>query len=221
MAYARFHGVARDHQGLDPLSSIPHTPTNLAASLDDPDDPYLVTMRSAQLTAEQKQRERLDITKSGAMFLSSILQTPTLLEKAGSEICWDDLLPDHRRIKRLKVEGPLLKGDHELDMRAFRNQPNLNQVAIEIPIEQLDDEKDEGLGFPTYCKELPGQMQDMITREKLDCSREVLHFMQEIRKSLSSSTDDAHQQVYDKIRWSPKVSYHFNLAELMNANMFL
>lgn len=210
LAYARFHGIARDHLGLDHNNLIPHASTKTTASLDDPDDPSLVSVRNAQLTALEGQNEKLDITRSGAIFLSSILQTPTYLEKAGSEIRWDALLPDYRLIKRLKVEEPLLKGDHELNMRAFRNQTNLNQMDVEISIEQLDDENDEGLGFPTYCRDLPGQMQDRIAQEKLDCSRTVLQFMQDIRQPWSGSMEDAHKQVYDRINWSPTVRLPFH-----------
>lgn len=205
VVYARFHGIARSHLAVDPLSFMPRPPADSAVSLDDPDDGSLLTVKGARSTLTQKQREKLDISKTGAIFLSSVLKTPVLLKETELEIRWDDLLPDYRRLKRMRMEEPILKGDHELDMRSFRGQTSLDQMELDLPLEQLDDENDEGLGFPVHHQYLPRQMQDRFAKEKLDCTKEVLIFMQDIRQVLTSSMEEAHGQVYEMINWSSKV----------------
>lgn len=205
LEYARFHGVATNHLAIDASSYLTCTgAANLEPSLDDADE--VPQPEDIQSMLTEKHSEKLDIGKREALLLSSIIKAPSQLESVSCEHGWDGVLPDYRGIRRMKVEEPILRHDHELDMLSFRAQVSLDRVDLDLPLEPIDDERDEGLAFPSYCQGLPSQMQERTTNEKLDCTRETLHFMEKIRDPLTSSLQDVHHTLYKNMTCRSKVN---------------
>ncbi|EFW21080.1 hypothetical protein D8B26_002661 [Coccidioides posadasii str. Silveira] len=165
--YARFHGIARNHRAIDPLAFIsPPLPSGLSGSLKDTKGCPVLSLDQLREPGYQKQKEKLNISKAGALFLKSAIR-PSSSDFRRS-LDWDNLLPDPRQIENIKQNPPLLRTDHENDMHLFRDMLSLDRMEVDLPLEKIDDEHDEGLRFPSYVRELPNQIHDYIANEKLD-----------------------------------------------------
>src|SRR5436190_9455489 len=180
LEYARFYGIAIDHEACNPVDCIPVGDVeDIDVSLGDPiDGPHLDLPSASSLT--QLEKEKLSISRNGGIFLFSASKPPAILHDE-SEKSWDECLPDRHRIKNMMQDVPIVKSDHELDMRLFQSRISLESLELDLPLEIIEDENDEGLGFPSNFWEIPRQVQERVKREKLDCTREVLMFIQQIR----------------------------------------
>lgn len=181
LEYARFHGVASSTlPSSDLLAYIsPDTLESLESTLQDPSTGDFETKLSTAAThVKSKEKERLEIERDGAVFLSSIIKPTTqqpLLHPASTS---------RHRVKNMKIDPPILQSDHELDMRAFSHGVSvipLDPSKLDLPLEQLEVENDEGIEWPRYYMDFPAQVWEMVRAEKLDCTREVLLFIQGVR----------------------------------------
>ncbi|KAK2754785.1 hypothetical protein FQN54_006678 [Arachnomyces sp. PD_36] len=179
LEYARFHGVASSHYpssdlldyiSTDDLESIPQ-------DLSEEDCDLQSTLSSAGTKAKVKENERLEIGRDGAILLSSIIKPALPLSRPS-------YTPSHllHRVRNMKLSLPILRSDHDLDMLAFDSSPiSLDPSELNLPLDKLERENDESLEWPDYCLDFPMQLWEGARREKLDCAREVLVFIQGIR----------------------------------------
>ena len=206
LKYARFHGVASDHFAADPNSYLQFPSAgDMSTQFDDPNETTQVEDTRSLLA--EKINEKLDIGKCEALLLSSVISARFLPESTDSEHGWDSVLPDYLSGRRMKAELPILRTDHELNMLSFRAQISLDHIDLDLPLEFIDDEQDEGLEFPSYCQGLPGQMQERTANEKLDCTRETLRFLEGVRVPLAVSVEDAHLRLYEDMAYYSKVNF--------------
>jgi hypothetical protein len=148
----------------------------------------------------EKQKEKLDISRSGAVYLSSVIKLLSSgRDHLSNENRWDAILPNYKRIANLRPAEPVLRGDHELDMLSFRAQISLEGLELDLPLEDLNTENDESLDFPEYSQEVPDQIYGVIAQEKLDCSRESLYILQQTKIALTSLTTEVHDRLYDDL----------------------
>ncbi|KAI9705433.1 MAG: hypothetical protein M1836_006188 [Candelina mexicana] len=164
LEYARFHHLASDYRALHPLSSngMPPPPENFLLGLADPDG---ATNHSHP--SEICEVERLSFGKDEAMFLHSIIAEPE--EPALVEWCSFD----HRRHQKQKLELPLLRTDHELDVREFGQRIIPDFRRLNLPLEKVDEEDDEGLSWPKNTYRLPKELLSYEEKGKLQYSREA------------------------------------------------
>ncbi|EEP79763.1 predicted protein [Uncinocarpus reesii 1704] len=180
--YARFYGIANDHMAIDPNSLIPQFPRNmLVNSLEDMNQHVSLDLSPLRQSISKQQRERLNISKADAAFLELALRQ----NSSGRlhPLKWNEFLLNRHRIADIKYDPPLLRTDHESDMLIFRKMLSPDRMEVDLPLEKIDTENDEGLVFPIYIRDLPRQVQERIANEKLDCTREILLFLQTTRKS--------------------------------------
>lgn len=177
--YARFHGVASPTLPSSDLTEYisPDTLESLESSLQHPDASDLqteISTAAAQITSKQK--ERLQIERDGAIFLSSIVKPPAQQPP---------LYPpstNRHRVRNMKIDPPLLQSDHELDLLAFSSgKISIDPSELDLPFEKLEVENDEALEWPLYYMDFPAQVWERVRTEKLDCAKEVLLYIQEIR----------------------------------------
>jgi hypothetical protein len=208
--YARFHGIASNYLASDPLDNIHSISRDLAtATLADPIGAAGLDFVAIANQAREQVKEKLEVGRDGAIFLSSILKPSRLGEEAQTKLSdWDAVcFPDlnhHHRIRDMKQEPPMLMTDHEVDMRLFAEDRRLEPVdlsKLDLLREDLNEENDEGLEWPGYFWDLPGQLWDRVRAEKIDCTREVLLFIQEVRNGDdgASSGDEAMDGMYDEL----------------------
>ena len=199
LEYARFYGLTVDHRQSHPLSELPHSlPAVLSAQ-----NPELLEITKDLGTITP---ERLEFGKGAAIFLASIINAKSYPPSAG-----DDLLPKTHRVRDLKFEPPLLRSDHELDMRQFggRIVPDLGHEHL--PLEKFNDESDEGLGWPSSYDELPVKASARSLAEKLAVSKDVLLYL---RDTLQQLKPDEEQPKYgSEIKQYRRVTSEFQECE--------
>ncbi|EXJ68732.1 uncharacterized protein A1O5_08526 [Cladophialophora psammophila CBS 110553] len=110
LEYARFHGLAIDHTSEDLVTYISQLP--LRAVEDDQQLSDLDFSTFSDKFVEPKLRLSQQATSSLA---------ESVLDHYPS-INWSHFLPDRHRVQNLKIEEPLLAGDHQTDVRRFRRE---------------------------------------------------------------------------------------------------
>lgn len=176
--YARFHGIAIDHQTITPLDQVPQPHESINDTLADPPDVPSIDPSKFHSTLEQELRsEKLEIPKDAARLLSSVVQAAS---RKSIDIDWNSFLPDRHRIRKLKLDLPLLKRDFDLSTSpaARAERIALDPVQLQLPREEVEDEHDEGLVFPKQYIDLSDRIWKEVSTERLDCSREDLELLQ-------------------------------------------
>lgn len=163
--YARFHGLADNHLGEDLRRLFPSG----LLSCSDTRLPEFELPKDERLPPEPKFR----LSRKAACLLASSVKPP-------SAPSWSYTLPDHRRVQKLKVEQPILKSDHDSDMRKVRCRKPFKLEAINlVPMEMDEVEDEEGLACSPRIRELAAQWDKKIAAEKLQTTREVLKALQD------------------------------------------
>ena len=165
--YARFYGLISDHLEPHPLQGIAARDTFHSLELDDDDG-----LSPPNFPAYGLPQERLTVDAGAAALLSSIA---ALAEVPPARV---DVIDTHR-IRNLKLELPLLRSDHEVDMLNFGPQivPDLEHEFL--PLEPVNEEADEGLTWPPTYYQLPGKYANESASEKLHVSSNALAYLQE------------------------------------------
>jgi hypothetical protein len=168
LEYAREQGICSDYT----KELAQHSDFNIGLLLgsafdQDLRDPFDDDFANAPAAATE-------LTKHVALLLKSILS----LRDVPVE---DPLTVDGRqRVLDLKQELPVLQTDAELDMLSFgmKLEPDVKDLRTRLPSEDLDEENDEGIGWPTKYFAYPAQCDAKIKSERLTVKRDVLSFLQ-------------------------------------------
>ena len=167
--YARLNGIASDHLELPPLSSLLTLSLGIDSNLTD--DSYLHQF----VFPDRSLDERLNIGKDAAQLLVWV-NTPNTPESIDAI-----MLPmlDSKDFKNVHFELPLLKSDHALDCRSFANREDfeIKLADVKLPLEMVDDEKNEGLSFPSSLYSKGDEILDELKQERLAVSRETMEFL--------------------------------------------
>ncbi|KAL8780349.1 MAG: hypothetical protein Q9194_000978 [Teloschistes cf. exilis] len=164
--YALDHGLSRDHLAINPLDLLP-LPDDTIAEQDNDDD-----WKMLQAAAASPPPEPLVAVKEALVFLAAT----NAHQYEGYQFEGHDVTPTYRDRKG-KLELPLLRTDHEADMVSFVHKIEPNLAHEFIPAETVDDELDEGLGWPSYCQVLPDKVFQDVQNEKLEVDKDVLAYM--------------------------------------------
>ncbi|MCJ1283286.1 hypothetical protein MMC26_002614 [Xylographa opegraphella] len=185
LEYARFYGLTVDHRHSHPLAEVPQS-LSTASSVYESD--VLEISKDLGTIAT----ERLELEKGAAIFLVSITNTKNYASSAG-----EDSLPKTHRVRDLKFELPLLKSDHELDLRQFvgRIVPDLSSERL--PLENLKDDLDEGLGLQSSYDELYVKVSAKYSVEKLAIPKDALLYLRDTIQQLKPGDEQ------------PRHDYHF------------
>ena len=175
--YARYYGLSRNHLEENPLRLVP-PPEDFLLQFDEGDGDFLLP----DINPYSPPSERLTAVKEAATLLGC------LDPKQYEESTFDDIgFSRHSKIRSLKVELPLLRSDHEVDMQSYFRQISPDLEREFFPYEQLDKERDEGLEWPSKYHELPDEFFKKAQSEKLEVSKEILTYISE---QLSVGGDD-------------------------------
>lgn len=183
LQYARLKGLSRDHLAEQfPWRHIAALQARVPDQLTS--DSELPQLDLQSLTADLPTKERLFLTKEGAQ----LLVATTIAEK--DEDVLTPLLQS-RRAKRMKLELPLLRTDHEQDCRQFAKtegfEPRLG--GIRLPEETVDDDKGEGFTIPSQYWDLGDSFMDNVREEKLIVSKETLTYIKGIYRDEWTDVD--------------------------------
>jgi hypothetical protein len=181
--YARFHGLAQDHRAVPPLfsASIPSPPADYLLQLSDPEDVPRLALPPAFTT-----QEKLFLDREAATLLSACMWNAEV--KLSQEEL--SIFTGQRRGKALKMELPILRTDHELDMRSFGRQVIPDLSGDNIPFEGVNEENDEGLSWPSASFDLPKIFEEKAKSEKLEVPKDAILRLQTIIRGECYTEDE-------------------------------
>lgn len=200
LEYARFHGLCRDYEMDHPLSKvlIPLAKEDLSSTTDEPEGALVHEALLAEV--HDSLNERLDVDKEAASFLMSILKTCKQDENEQIRVDPTILSP-----KRLKLELPILAGDHDVDMIDLRRRHEVKLTSNGIEPFQLDTEKGESLVFSSAEIKDKQRLDAELQNEKLDVSKETVELFRELRDLTSSDEVDYVKETYSSYKVSLKL----------------
>ena len=178
LEYARFYGIALDHLEWNHLQEL-SIPCDISAQLEDPRDVFRISDTSGSLPLE-----RLSVGTEAAGLLSSI----TNIGKRSRRFD-EDAGFDVHRFQKIKQELPILLTDHELDLRNFAPQVVPDLENEHLPLEKLDEDADEGIGWPSIYQELPDKFFKDAEAERLALPKQGLLYLQEVLRNQSSGAE--------------------------------
>ena len=167
LEYARYHGLARNHRERKCLQDI-------CFDIDFQDQGDDQSLFQFEDHAADPEVERLHVDRRVVELLSTITRPPI------KAYHFDENDEPRTNVRRgLKQEVPLLKTDHEDDLRRFapRFDPSLHDEYL--PLEGLDEELDEGLGWPSKYLDLPQRIEQEYRAERLVVSKDVIQYLVE------------------------------------------
>jgi hypothetical protein len=183
LEYARKNDLSRDYlkepyliTNLDIFGDYQETLT---------DDSYLPQF---DLTANVNTDESLTISEDAASLIASVAREDS------SE--WVDntmfQMIRSREYKNLRQELPLLKSDHETDCKKFAQREGfeIKLTNVKLPLEMVDEENNEGLGFSFTMWRKGSESLENLKKERLEVSRDTLAYLQNILKSDWTEEDE-------------------------------
>ncbi|KAI9930537.1 hypothetical protein MW887_011291 [Aspergillus wentii] len=183
LEYARFHGIAADftsaNNALEYVNQIHEIASEDLTSHEENVATFESHLSTVQSRIEQDLRkEKLDLRKEDARFLSMIIRD---VKAEQIDIDWDSLLPSFNRIRRLKVETPILHIDSDTDILSLKKPVSYDHDDIELPPAEKyprDCQMDILDSFLGMADKTIGNMK----MEKLDCTKDSLVMIQNARK---------------------------------------
>ncbi|KAI9641735.1 hypothetical protein NHQ30_009591 [Ciborinia camelliae] len=193
---ARSIGIARDHQ-LDDTSvddlllmkeNINHT------FLNDLNQDHLPQL-DIQVTINLD--ERLFVSQGAARLLGSVAQNES---QESIDALIYPLLGGSRDVKKMRLELPLLRSDHESDVRGFSRKDGfeLKPKDIKLPLELVSIENNEGLEFPPDFYNFETETFETIANEKIEVTRNSMIYLQTALKV--TLTRDDEQEIWESVR---------------------
>lgn len=192
--YARFHNLCQHYLYDNPLE-LPTVPTlteDIDASLRDP--PGIEAVAAPLKTLFQ---EPLLLEGDAVRLLKAVKVEANVDDFVALDVI------DYRRVAELKQEVPILRFNPEMDLREFGNIARTPFTSLSFPSEEVNDEENEGLGWPSSYFALPAHFDRIVQDEKLEIPRDVLMHLQdalqgEMTVDERSGILDAHAN-YEKV----------------------
>ena len=186
LEYARFYGLTHDHLGPCPLGGF-HGPDDLHLQLEDPAGVFRV-----DTTTSTPPSERLSASKEVVILLSSAIASPQ-----GIHPFDESKLLEIPRRRNLKVELPILRSIHELDVLEFHRRIVPNLRSEHLPLEKIDEENDEGITWPSFYYRLPQTYNTLAMSERFKALEQTIRYLESVIKPRSRASDvpDLHDEL--------------------------
>jgi hypothetical protein len=175
LEYAREAGICSDYT--KELPRLHDLGISFKNTFDqDPRDPFDDDLANAATAAAvQLTKQRLSVTRDVALLLKEVM---SLRDAVPDGDAGED--DDRRRVLELKMEMPVLSTDAEIDMLGFgrREELDVRDLRTRLPSEDVDEENDEGFGWPVEYFAYPAQYDRKIKGEKLAVTKGDLSLLQ-------------------------------------------
>ncbi|KAK6431902.1 hypothetical protein LTR95_011934 [Oleoguttula sp. CCFEE 5521] len=177
--YSRKYCMTEDYLDGNPLDSelIPYSTEDASKPLELPGD---ADVQSSIAAVHGALHERLDVDKDTIMCLAEIadLDKPMTLDiQTGIEYS----------VCRQKIELPILREDHDMQLRNARARNKLQLTSRNLEPFVLHEEADEGPGFPQRMQAGVQALDKTITDEKWNVSQETMEYLRDLMKMLNEA----------------------------------
>jgi hypothetical protein len=167
LEYARFHGLALNHLHFDHFEDLRNAPDTV--DLSDP-----ASLPILEFTAPPREDD-IQCSREVATFIASAVKIPALPSL-------ESMLPRHCKTPDFKMDLPLLKTDHDQDMREFGVKEDASATMVNLIFIEIDEAKDEGFSWPAWYEEYPKKCMKALYEEKLDIPKETILYLQTLRR---------------------------------------
>jgi hypothetical protein len=169
LEYARKNGLSRDYLKEPYLVSNLELHGDCQGGLTDDSK-----LSQFELTASVRTEERLAISKDAAGLIASISHEESSEWVEGTVF----RMIDTRKYRKLRLELPLLKSDHETDCKKFAQRDGFEMKLqdITLPLETVEEGNTLGFSPSMWCK--GAEILEVLKKEKLEVSRHTLVYLQ-------------------------------------------
>jgi len=115
------------------------------------------------------------------------------------------LLDSREFLKKMRIELPLLESDHATDCRRFGSREGFEITTkdVRFPLEIVDEEKGEGLSFPSRWENRGSELMETLKEERLAIGKETMLYLQDTLKVTWTEDDEkalwAQEQTYKRV----------------------
>lgn len=183
LEYARLHGLCRDY--LSDTLAFEHIWRLQATCSEEINDDSLPEF---DFGPEPRLDERFSLSKDAARLLQAVAKQDT--QETIDKLMFPML--GGSEIRNARVELPLLRSDHETDCRNFarRNGFEIKLQDVRFPLEVVDQEKNEAVGFPSSYWQLGDGIIEDLKQERLEVTRDTMAYLQKALTNTWSRKDD-------------------------------
>jgi len=166
---------------------IPPPPETAADDLDDPPGAVSLGLSDA-ISAENLTAtgEKWQVDKETAALLASVILLPGKQEPSQGSM-------EDRRLwlRPLKIDEALLSRDHGLELQQIRrrNVVKLDVQGLKSMQLPLDVERNESVHWPSSLLRLPDQLNEEVSRERLDVAEATIHYLRRVAEPATRETD--------------------------------
>ncbi|KAI4186184.1 MAG: hypothetical protein L6R41_003633 [Letrouitia leprolyta] len=186
--YARHFGLCVNHLERNPLGVLP-PPEETILQLEDDESIW----QQFRERAASPKPERLTAVKEASTLLAAT--NAKEYQNCHFDIQDPDLSQIHH-VRDLKHELPLLRSDHDVDMLNFMRRIGPNLEDEFFPLEKVDDEQDEGFGWPSSYCDLPDLVFEKVQNERLGMGKKVLAYL---KSMLDIHVDDLGEMAFENV----------------------
>lgn len=184
LKYARFHGLTIDHTTEDVLATL----SDLDFSLDFHDNDASLPEFDFSAFAHDVKEPKLQLSRRGTLLLAESVKAPC------STVHWENVLPPRHRVRNLKIEEPILAGDHRTHVANFHREAkaSLNpkrflEQCVRTTIttgEDFQDEWDDILSGRSWKG-----VEERLAKDKIQISKEALACLRNCSKDTLRSSE--------------------------------
>lgn len=217
LEYARTHSIALDHLNPDmPLTDLRlahehHTsiPSNQAATA--LEDGELASVSTLIPPGFKVPQESLSICKESLPLLAAFSET--IAGSSKNESCEIEEITDRLLCVKSKgtvcekLELPVLRSDHELDVASWGGREEAVLEDLNLPREPIDEGSGKGLAWGGKVMGEVGRIEQGIQRERLVVDAEIAGFLFGVMRD--EWCEDGKREVWEREICYKRVSLHF------------
>lgn len=192
--YARANGLSRNYlaEALG-ISDLQQLQSSLQDALSDSH------LHQFNLGPPLKVEERLNLSKDAATLLQSVMRGEV---REDIDALVTSTPNAEKRRRPSKLELPLLRTDHATDCRSFGSREgfDIKLQDVKLPLELVDDEKNEGFIYPQRFWDIGPQILHKLKTEKLSATKETV-------KCIADSIAPAWSEEDAKALWDGELKY--------------
>ncbi|KAK3339175.1 hypothetical protein B0H65DRAFT_292439 [Neurospora tetraspora] len=198
--YARYHGLTVDSLKLDPWKGLLERDVCIAATLIQTEFGELIeSKRPLEELAFRPilgKAEQWSVSAESLTLLQQVCKPCTDREVAGhmEELCFTEL-------RKLKVEQPALRSDHQSDCRRLeRRIKAFQKVPLpdhHLPLHPVDVEQGEGLEFPESARKGDEALMKSLSKETIEVTKDTLMFL--VQSLKADWSDDEQRDLMESI----------------------
>ncbi|CCC11756.1 hypothetical protein SMACR_04738 [Sordaria macrospora] len=201
--YARNHGLSIDSLNSDPWKGLLERDDRIAVTLIQTDFGDLIEserrLEELAFRSILEKAEQWSVSAESLTILQQVCKPCTDREVAAhmAELCFTDT----GELKKLKVEQPALRSDHQADCRRLeRRVKAFQKVLLEdhhLPLHPVDVEQGEGLKFPESARKGDEALMNSLSKETIEVTKDTLMFL--VQGLKADWSDDEQRELMEDI----------------------